>query len=164
MSQMISYPNDRILGHWRTNGDQLTITLFVVLLTVFICKAFGFPGKLPEPPKGRIPGVIAVANLEGKRPLILVRPKYPETAMKAGIEGDVDLDIVIGKTGKIEMLRVIRGSPLLAGAAADAVGQWRYEPILLNGKPVRIRTTVNVGFKLSRDKGGSLSGRPSKND
>jgi protein TonB len=92
-----------------------------------------------------------VANLEGKRPVILVRPKYLEKAMKAGVEGDVDLDIVIGKTGRIEMLRVIRGSPLLAGAAADAVAEWRYEPILLNGKPVRIRTTVTIGFRLSRD-------------
>lgn len=110
---MKSNPGYQIWRPWRTNGDQLTITLFVLFLSCFICKAFGAPGKLPEPPKGRIPGVIAVANLEGKQPVKLVRPKYPEKAMKAGVEGDVDLDVVIGKTGRIEMLRVTQARPYL---------------------------------------------------
>ena len=161
---MKSNSSDRIWRTWSARGSQLTITLFVILLGCFICKTFGSPGKLPEPPKGRIPGVIAVAVLEHARPVRLVPPKYPETAMKAGVEGNVDLDIVIGKTGRIEMLRVTKGSPLLAGAAADAVEQWRYEPTLLNGKPVRIRTTVSISFKISRDKSGSSTGRPFKNN
>jgi len=153
MSETKSNSSNRIWRTWSARGSQLTITLFVILLGCFICKTFGSTGKLPEPPKGRIPGVIAVAVLEHAR---------PERAMKAVVEGNVDLDIVIGKTGRIEMLRVTKGSPLLAGAAADAVEQWSYEPTLLNGKPVGIRTTVSINFKISRDRSGSSTDRPIK--
>jgi protein TonB len=37
---------------------------------------------------------------------------------------------------------------LLRQAAIDAVQAWRYKPYLLNGDPVEVETTINVGFNL----------------
>ena len=38
--------------------------------------------------------------------------------------------------------------PELINAAIDAVKQWRYEPTLLNGKPVEVITSITVEFRL----------------
>jgi protein TonB len=60
----------------------------------------------------------------------------------------VELQATISKSGTIENLRVISGSPMLQQAALDAVQQWIYRPYLLNGQPVEVETTVNVVFRL----------------
>ena len=41
-----------------------------------------------------------------------------------------------------------QGDARLAQAALDAVKQWRYEPILVDGKPVEFEATVTINFKL----------------
>ena len=41
------------------------------------------------------------------------------------------------------------GDARLAKAALEAVRQWRYEPILKDGKPVEFKATVTVNFKLA---------------
>jgi outer membrane biosynthesis protein TonB len=38
--------------------------------------------------------------------------------------------------------------PELACAALEAVSQWRYQPTLLNGKPIEVDTTIMVNFSL----------------
>ena len=40
------------------------------------------------------------------------------------------------------------GDARLAKAALEAVGQWRYEPMLKDGKPVDAEATLTVNFKL----------------
>jgi len=38
---------------------------------------------------------------------------------------------------------------MLAGAAVDAVRQWRYRPYVLNGQAVEVETEITVNFVLS---------------
>jgi len=78
-----------------------------------------------------------------------VKPVYPPLARQAGVRGEVILQAVIGKDGRIEHLRVISGNPWLAKAARDAVIQWRYRPYLLDGEPVEVETQITVNFKAS---------------
>ena len=42
----------------------------------------------------------------------------------------------------------LEGDARLAKAALEAVGQWRYEPMLKDGKPVDVEATLTVNFKL----------------
>lgn len=77
-------------------------------------------------------------------------PLYPMIAKQAGIEGTVELQATISKTGTIENLRVISGPAMLRQAAIDAVRTWRYRPYLLSQQPVEVETTVDVIFKLER--------------
>jgi protein TonB len=77
-------------------------------------------------------------------------PQYPIIAKTAHIEGTVELQATISRTGTIENLRVIAGPEMLRQAAIDAVRTWRYRPCLLSGQPVEVETTVNVIFKLER--------------
>jgi protein TonB len=75
-------------------------------------------------------------------------PVYPELAKRARVQGDVELNAVIGVDGGIKELRVASGHPLLVRAAVEAVSQWRYRPTTLNGDPVEVATQITVTFRL----------------
>ena len=79
-----------------------------------------------------------------------VEPRYPPLAIVARIQGTVVLEAVISKAGTIENLRLVSGHPMLAGAAIDAVSQWRYRPYLLNGDGIEVETEITVNFVLGR--------------
>ncbi len=78
-----------------------------------------------------------------------VRPAYPSLARRAGVQGEVVLQAVIGKDGRIENLHAVSGNALLIKAALDAVSRWRYRPYLLNGEPVEVETQITVKFTMS---------------
>jgi len=76
-----------------------------------------------------------------------VPPVFPETAKKAGLEGTVVLSVTLDDKGRVIKARVIRSIPELDQAAFDAVRQWTYEPMTVDGKPKPVVLTVNVDFK-----------------
>jgi protein TonB len=77
-----------------------------------------------------------------------VAPVYPPSALRMRIEGKVELMATISKSGDITQDKVLSGDKQLAGAAVNAVKQWKYKPYLLNGEPVEIQTQVSVNFKM----------------
>ncbi len=103
------------------------------------------PGAAPPPRTITISPGIAAGLLEERR-----YPIYPVDAKKAGVEGTVVLEAIIGKDGAIRDLNVVSGPDLLQQAAVDAVKSWRYRPYMLNGEPVEVRTKINVIFTLGR--------------
>jgi protein TonB len=78
------------------------------------------------------------------------RPVYPPEARAAHVEGNVLIRLTIGKNGHPRLLEVVSGHPMLIQAAIDAVKQWVYEPRMLNGEPVEVKTTISVPFTLSQ--------------
>jgi TonB family protein len=78
-----------------------------------------------------------------------VAPKYPPLARSARVQGQVVLDVVIGKDGSVSDIRAENGHPWLIPAAIDAVKHWRYKPYKINGKPVEVDTKVIVNFTLT---------------
>jgi len=92
-----------------------------------------------------IPPDVMAGNIISK-----VNPKYPPDAKKAGIQGTVVLDAVVGKTGHVEQLKVASGPNELQQSSLDAVRLWRYKPFLLNGKPIEVKTTVSVIYSLEK--------------
>jgi TonB family protein len=75
-------------------------------------------------------------------------PRYPATAKQAGIEGPVTIDAVIDTTGKLTSMTIVSGSPLLQQAALESLRTWKYEPGYLDEKPVSVRTSITVNFRL----------------
>ena len=45
-------------------------------------------------------------------------------------------------------MKILRSIPLLDQAAIDAVRQWVYEPMIINGRPRGVIFTVTVRFTL----------------
>ncbi|MGB9459245.1 MAG: M56 family metallopeptidase [Bryobacteraceae bacterium] len=89
------------------------------------------------------------SNVQALRLISKVDPVYPPLAKQAKIQGTVELSAVIGKDGRVQDLRVIRGHPLLVQAALDAVKNWVYQPTLVNGEPVEVKTSIQINFALA---------------
>ena len=78
-----------------------------------------------------------------------VTPDYTDQARRAGLEGEVLLEIVVGPDGSVIDIRVLRR--LGAGLderAVDAVRQWRFSPARRFGTPVAVVVEVAVEFTL----------------
>ena len=77
-----------------------------------------------------------------------VQPVYPAAARAAHVAGVVVIEATVARDGHVENARVLRGNPLLNDAALEAVKQWRYSPLMLNGQPTPFILTVTVTFAL----------------
>jgi len=77
-----------------------------------------------------------------------VDPVYPDAARRAGMQGLVVLNAVIGQDGKVKRLRPVAGPGPLAQSALDAVQSWRYMPYRSGGQAVEVETTISVDFRL----------------
>ena len=101
---------------------------------------------------GRDSGEDEILIIDGSvEPPIAIRrvePEYPTIAKRAGIQGLVILEGVIGTDGRVESLRAVRSIPVLDRAAISAVGQWLYTPARQHGRLVKVYITIRVEFRL----------------
>ncbi|HEX5483035.1 MAG TPA: energy transducer TonB, partial [Terriglobia bacterium] len=109
------------------------------------------PGLLAQrSPKSGLPTRIRIGgNVEAAKLIRGAHLEYPEAARSKGVQGTVLLDAVISTSGTPLSLKVLSSPDQeLSDAALKAVKQWRYQPTLLNGKPVEVITTISVLFRL----------------
>jgi protein TonB len=106
----------------------------------------------PPPPQAPAPARHAPVRIGGQisSPALVhrVNPEYPEVAMRAQVTGLVILEATVDAEGKVESVRVLRSVNLLDRAAIEAVKQWRYSPLVLNGIPEPFILTVTLIFSL----------------
>lgn len=81
---------------------------------------------------------------------IMENMKYPEQAMKEGIQGRVTVRFIVEKDGSISNVRpILSVHPLLNKEAVRVVESMpKWTPGKQNGKPVRVRFNLPVMFKL----------------
>jgi TonB family protein len=77
-----------------------------------------------------------------------VPPEYPALARAQHVSGGVTIDALIDATGRVTKMKVISGPTLLHQAAMDALKQWKYQPAMLDGKPVPMHLSVTIQFRL----------------
>jgi len=77
-----------------------------------------------------------------------VQPVYSNFARRSCIEGEVRLEIRIGRDGEPQRIRVLQGSPELSGSAVAAARQWRFEPARLDGQTIAFDYRLTVNFNL----------------
>ena len=79
-----------------------------------------------------------------------MKPRYPESARRQGVEGTVLLKMRITEQGSVEEVQVERsaGHPDLDQSAMDAVRRWHFEPARRSGEPVAVEVLIPVQFKL----------------
>ena len=119
---------------------------------------YGSEGALPHNLVGDVlyqligepaePVVRAVGDIRPPRLIRRVEPDYPAIAREARVEGIVILEATTDVYGRVTSVRVLRSIPLLDEAALEAVRQWAYEPMVINGRPRPVTFTVTVNFVL----------------
>lgn len=109
----------------------------------------GSSGVGPEETDAASPEPYAALPFGAEPPVLKTRvePQYPSLARKAGIGGDVVLQIVVERDGTIGSAFAVQEAPLgLTAAATDAVRRWVYVPARLDGRPIAVVKTVRVRF------------------
>jgi TonB family protein len=109
-----------------------------------IGKTTGVSGKLEL---GEEP-VRAIGEIKAPRIIKRVDPVFPEDARRARVEGVVILEATTDIFGRVKTVKVLRSIPMLDQAAMDAVRQWIYEPIVINGRPREVIFTTSVTFQI----------------
>jgi len=96
-----------------------------------------------------VPDNIVGPRSDPRRPLS--QPPYPAPYIRGGIEGNVDVEILVQPNGRIGDARVVRSSgyELFDRAALDeARRNWRMLPATRNGEPYAQWYRLRVVFKL----------------
>jgi TonB family protein len=76
-------------------------------------------------------------------------PEYSELARKAKFQGVVIVQIEVDANGNAVNPRVMRSLGLgLDEKAIEAVKQWKFKPVMKDGKPVTTQAEVHVNFRL----------------
>jgi TonB family protein len=114
--------------------------------------------SLAEPPVATPPAVdskpkpaspLQVSELVMKTYLIEgPKPTYPPAAKNQNIEGQVVLDALIDKSGKVKSVKPLIGNHLLAKAAVSAAEQYQYRPYPDNENPIPVETRITYNFHL----------------
>ena len=101
-------------------------------------------------------------NREVKPPKLTysVDPLYPKEARRNKVEGRCTIELIVDVNGKPEDLTVFRSiaadlpleeqryAPDLDQSAMRAIEQFRFKPGTLRGKPVAVKISVVMNFKL----------------
>lgn len=87
------------------------------------------------------------AGLERTKIVVAV---YPKLALDNAVEGRVLMNFTILPDGSTADIEVVESDPagVFDESAVRALSQWRYEPIVRDGKAVAQLAKVNVKFSL----------------
>ena len=101
----------------------------------------GVAEQMPEFPDG---------GMDGLMKWLSNNIQYPADARERGIQGRVTMNFVVNRDGSISDVQVLRGVDLnLDKEAARLINSMpKWKPGMQHGKPVRVRCTVPINFKI----------------
>lgn len=108
-------------------------------------------GEANLQPRYMAPAVIGASpGLMASHLVYAPPPTYPMLAEMARIQGRVQVEAVVSRSGRVIRAQAISGHHLLRGAAVREVYARRYRPYTLNDRPADVATIVTVDFRLKR--------------
>jgi TonB family protein len=95
------------------------------------------------------PQTIPVQLDESNPPVIRsrVEPEITAIASRARLTATVSFVVVVNEKGEVYEVKIRIGHPLLNQSAVNAVLQWKFEPLFVDGAPRAFMTTVDLHFK-----------------
>jgi TonB family protein len=145
-----------LLGYYaRPAGDgafrKIQITVKSASTAVVNYRVGYFAPKRPEAAvsSSTAPAAKLDPGVTPPRLLYKKEPEYSEAARKAKYQGTVLLAVEVGVTGEPTDVKVARSLGLgLDEKAVEAVKQWKFKPAYKDGKPIPMRATFEVVFRL----------------
>jgi TonB family protein len=91
---------------------------------------------------GDVVGASSLQRLE------YVAPKFPTVTRNRATSGWVELEFTVRADGSVDNVVVTNSNPrrTFDNAAVAAVSQWRYRPVVRDGKPAEQRASVRIRF------------------
>src|SRR5437867_6686753 len=78
----------------------------------------------------------------------LPRPEYPQAAMLARVEGNVEVRVLVDEQGNVMSARAMSGSPLLIDAAEAAARKARFSKAKLSLDSARVYSVIKYTFTI----------------
>tara|TARA_B100000902_G_C27077989_1_gene797417 strand:- start:31 stop:645 length:615 start_codon:yes stop_codon:yes gene_type:complete len=102
----------------------------------------------PPPPSG--PKVVFIPYDDPPVAMSPIRPKYPEIAQEAGIEGVVVVQAFIDEKGRVKETLILKGVPNtgLDEAAMEAIRKTKFRPAKQRERAVGVWISIPVNFRL----------------
>ena len=102
----------------------------------------------PPPPSG--PKVVFIPYDDPPVAMSPIRPKYPEIAQEAGIEGVVVVQAFIDEKGRVKETLILKGVPNtgLDEAAMEAIRKTRFRPAKQRERGIGVWVSIPVNFRL----------------
>jgi TonB family protein len=159
-----------------SRSDRLKDKLFVIAL-FFGLFAPGAHGESTHGSKGAAtqsasPQTVVVGEPESEvyelikadfgRLMVIYQPDasshYSAYSKRIGEQGDVVLRLIVSESGNVEEVVLLRSSgyPRLDRAATVIGRRYRFKPLLIDGKPVKVSTNVLIKFNLKTDEEGNV--------
>jgi periplasmic protein TonB len=77
-------------------------------------------------------------------------PEYPNIAQRVGLEGNVTVQVLLDKEGKVKKTLLSKTSDnIFVDVALNAAKKWVFTPALMNGKPVPVWVSIPFRFRLT---------------
>jgi protein TonB len=82
--------------------------------------------------------------------LHMVKPTYPPRELAAGIEGNVTVELVVDERGRVTDAIVVSsiGPVSFQESTLEAVREFRFQPLIEDGKPTTMRIKFLVKFRI----------------
>lgn len=91
-------------------------------------------------------------GVKAPRPLNRPNPEYSQEAVRAGLQGKCVLSLVVNSEGKPRDVKVSRSlGKGLDENSIEAVRNWTFEPARKHGRPVAVRISVVVTFRIGKN-------------
>lgn len=114
------------------------MTKKVIFALLFVFLSFQIFAQVPKTTPNSRPRLIN-----------LPKPQYVEEAKSAKASGKVDVAVKIDEQGNVVDAKAISGNKLLWESAVEAAKKAKFEPTLVNGKPVKVDGIISYNFKLT---------------
>ncbi len=95
-----------------------------------------------------VPGAEGPPYEEPPRVRRMVKPVYPRAAFNDRLEGTVELEVLIGRSGRVVYAWSVRPVPGLTEAAIQTALQWTFEPARRAGEPVATIARLPISFRI----------------
>ncbi|MBZ5498375.1 MAG: energy transducer TonB [Acidobacteriia bacterium] len=75
-----------------------------------------------------------------------VEPEYPPEVLRVGLRGVVRCQLIVNERGIVYEAKALVGHPWMRKPALNAVVQWKFKPLLVDGipKPFVVLVTVSL--------------------
>lgn len=122
---------------------------------------FGLDDLAPPPPLEELQKTTEVALEEEEEEIVEYwrvekppkrknnpEPVYPEIARRAGITGNVTIQVLVDREGKVEKVGEIHGNEVFHEAARKAAMATTFTPAIQNDKPVKVWVALTYKFQF----------------
>jgi periplasmic protein TonB len=109
--------------------------------------------RTPDPPPAPTPAptprrIITSARVLNGLAQYLPKPPYPPIAKQAGVQGVVNVQVLVDETGKVISAKAVSGNPMLMHAAQQAALAARFSPTTLGEQAVKVSGVITYNFVL----------------